>query len=273
MPRRTSSELGLPPFTGAVRQIILVSTAIYVVILLAVSFKPTLGIAIQQIGMLDPGRVWHGWIWQLATYPFVADDPWRFVVSLAGIYFLGPSLESRIGPGRFWAFFFGTTVLSGVAGVVLSLTGVIAQGPAFSMVAFANAIMMAFYLINSSSTLLAFFVIPVPAKWLLIFFIALESAYLLLSHFALFYCVALLAFGAGYMWYQTFLTRRATFNFSERYYAFRNSYYRWKRRRAARKFEVYMRDHNRKVTFDEHGNYVPPDDDKHNGGSKSGWVN
>jgi hypothetical protein len=34
-----------------------------------------------------------------------------------------------------------------------------------------------------------------------------------------------------------------------------------------------MRDHNRKVTFDEHGNYVPPDDDKHNGGSKSGWVN
>jgi hypothetical protein len=121
--------------------------------------------------------------------------------------------------------------------------------------------------------LLAFFVIPVPAKWLLIFFIALESAYLLLSHFALFYCVALLAFGAGYMWYQTFLTRRATFNFSERYYAFRNSYYCWKRRRAARKFEVYMRDHNRKVTFDEHGNYVPPDDDKHNGGSKSGWVN
>jgi len=28
-----------------------------------------------------------------------------------------------------------------------------------------------------------------------------------------------------------------------------------------------MRDHNRKVTFDEHGNYVPPDEnDKTNGG-------
>ena len=47
----------------------------------------------------------------------------------------------------------------------------------------------------------------------------------------------------------------------------------WKRRRAARKFEVYMRDHDRTVTFDEHGNYIPPDDDKKNGGSKSGWVN
>jgi hypothetical protein len=30
--------------------------------------------------------------------------------------------------------------------------------------------------------------------------------------------------------------------------------------------------HNREVTFDEHGNYIPPDD-KENGGSKSGWVN
>ena len=35
-----------------------------------------------------------------------------------------------------------------------------------------------------------------------------------------------------------------------------------------------LRDHDRKVTFDEHGNYVPPDEnDKTNGGSKSGWVN
>ena len=61
---------------------------------------------------------------------------------------------------------------------------------------------------------------------------------------------------------------------SERYYGLRNAYYRWKRRRAARKFEVYMRKHDRTVSFDEHGNYIPPEDPgKKNGGSKSGWVN
>jgi len=27
------------------------------------------------------------------------------------------------------------------------------------------------------------------------------------------------------------------------------------------------------VEFDEHGNYIPPEDTKKNGGSKSGWVN
>jgi hypothetical protein len=61
---------------------------------------------------------------------------------------------------------------------------------------------------------------------------------------------------------------------SERYFGMRNSYYRWKRRRAAKKFEVYMRKHDRDVHFDEHGNYIPPEGpDKGNGGDKSGWVN
>jgi hypothetical protein len=74
--------------------------------------------------------------------------------------------------------------------------------------------------------------------------------------------------------YVKFVPRRGlAFDTSEKYYSMRNSYYRWKRRRAARKFEVYMRQHDRKVTFDEHGNYIPPDEDKKNGGSKSGWVN
>ncbi len=75
--------------------------------------------------------------------------------------------------------------------------------------------------------------------------------------------------------YIKFIPRRGlTLGASEQYFNLRNSYYRWKRRRAARKFEVYMGKHDRKVTFDEHGNYVPPDEmDKKNGGSKSGWVN
>jgi hypothetical protein len=72
-----------------------------------------------------------------------------------------------------------------------------------------------------------------------------------------------------------FFSKGISLRFSERFYGARNEYYRWRRRRAAKKFEVYMRAHDRKVEFDEHGNYIPPDDDprKGNGGSKSGWVN
>ena len=274
MPRRSTTEFGLPPFVGAVRQIIIAGIATYVVILLFDAFAPRYSALISMVGSLDPTYVRSGWVWQFVTYPFISHDPWQFVVSLSGIYFLGPSVESGIGYGRFWRFFLGTTAISAIVGFALSLTGVIAQGSAFSMIAPANAILMLFYLLAPNAPIMAFFVVQIPVKWLVLLFVALETAYLLLSHFHLFYCVALAGFGAGYVWYKAFLTRKSTVGISEKYYGIRNSYYRWKRRRAARKFEVYMRDHDRTVTFDEHGNYIPPDDtDKKNGGSKSGWVN
>ena len=57
----------------------------------------------------------------------------------------------------------------------------------------------------------------------------------------------------------------------------RDSYYRWKRRRAARKFEVYMRKYDRKVYFDEHGNYIDPDSpqarERDDSDGKTPWVN
>jgi len=273
MVRRSTSEFGFPPFQGAVRQIIIASVAIYVVILLLEAFAVRYANLIVVIGSLT-GMVRGGWIWQFATYPFISQDPWAFVVSLSGIYFLGPAVEARIGYTRFLNFFFGTVVLSGLIGIALSFTGVIGQGSAFSMIAPANAMLMVFYLFAPDAPIMAFFVLQIPVKWLVVLFVALETAYLLLSHFNLFYCVALAGFGAGYLWYKVFLTRRAATGVSEKYFGLRNQYYRWKRRRAARKFEVYMRDHDRTVQFDEHGNYIPPDESgKKNGGSKSGWVN
>ena len=77
----------------------------------------------------------------------------------------------------------------------------------------------------------------------------------------------------GFLYLKLLPRRGLSYATSEKYFGLRNSYYRWKRKRAARKFEVYMKEHDRKVTFDEHGNYIPPDEDKKNGGSKSGWVN
>ena len=53
--------------------------------------------------------------------------------------------------------------------------------------------------------------------------------------------------------------RGLSLGLSERWYGVRNRYYRWKRRRAARKFEVYMRAQGRTVRFD--GNGRPLDED------------
>jgi membrane associated rhomboid family serine protease len=277
MARNFSSEIGLPPFRGAVRQIILASVAIYVVILLLMAFAPAIGQTILTLGVLDPVHIRQGWLWEFVTYAFMYVDPLDFALSLLGIYFLGWAVEERIGSAAFYGLFLGSIVLSGVAGFILSLTGVIGRGSALGSGAATNAILMVFYLFNRGAPIMLFpLPIRIPVKWIVLFTAAIETAYLLLSHFALFYLILLLGLGAGYVWYLAFLTRRVSVNASERFYGIRNGYYRWKRRRAARKFEVYMRKHDRKVTFDEHGNYIPPDDldpKKKNGGSKSGWVN
>ncbi len=48
---------------------------------------------------------------------------------------------------------------------------------------------------------------------------------------------------------------------SEGWYALRNRYYRWKRRRAARKFEVYMRSQDRSIHVDGYGRPIDDDPD------------
>jgi membrane associated rhomboid family serine protease len=267
--------MGFPPFRGAVRVIILASVAIYVVILLLLSFAPAAGNALLQLGALAPAQVFHGRVWQLVSYAFVYVDPLDFVLSLLGVYFLGWAVEERIGSSGFYGLFFGSAIISALLGVLLSLTHVVAQGVAIGSGAAANAVLMVFYLFNRGAPIMLFpLPIQIPVKWIVLFTAAIETAYLLLNHFALYYFILLLGLASGYIWYSLFLTRRTSVRVSERYFNVKNSYYRWKRRRAARKFEVYMRDHNQTVKFDEHGNYIPPDEPKKpNGGSKSGWVN
>lgn len=278
MARNVSFDMGLPPFRGAVRQIIIASVAIYVAILLLMAFAQPLGQALLTFGVLDPLHIRQGWLWQFVTYAFMYVDPIDFVLSLLGVYFLGWAVEERVGFAGFYGLFFGSIIISGVAGYALSLTGVVAQGVALGSGAAANAILMVFYLFNRGAPIMLFPIpIQIPVKWIVLFTAAIETAYLLLNRFALLYFILLLGLGAGYIWHLAFFARRnASIGVSERLGGIRNSYYRWKRRRAARKFEVYMRKHNRTVNFDEHGNYLPPEDEqagKKNGGSKSGWVN
>ncbi|MGD0832416.1 MAG: DUF1751 domain-containing protein, partial [Terracidiphilus sp.] len=71
---------------------------------------------------------------------------------------------------------------------------------------------------------------------------------------------------AGLLWVKLAPRRGFSFGLSEWWYGLRNRYYRWKRRRAARKFEVYMRRQGKTVRFDSEGRKI--DDD---GNDKTRW--
>jgi len=172
MPRNVYSGMGFPPFRGAVRQIILASVAIYVVILLLVAFAPAAGQVVLTLGVLDPAHIRQGWVWQFVTYAFMYVDPLQFALSLLGVYFLGGAVEDSIGTARFYGLFFGSLILSGLAGFALSVFpgGVIAHAAAMGSGAAANAILMVFYLLNRGAPIMLFPIpIQIPVKWIVLF--------------------------------------------------------------------------------------------------------
>jgi membrane associated rhomboid family serine protease len=273
-PRNQSFEMGLPPFLGAVRNLIIASVVIFLTLLLLHPFAPVVEQFIFEHGVLTPEAILHqGWLWQFVTYPFMYADPMGFAMSLLGIYFLGGAVESQIGARRLYGLFFGSLILAAMAGVALSLTGRISQGQAAGSGAAANAILMVFYLLNRGAPIMLFpLPLQIPVKWIVVAVAAIESAYLIRFDFQpLQLWILLLGLASGYLWYLLFLRRRVSLKVSERVYGLRNAYYRWKRRRAAKKFQVYMRKHDRTVYFDEYGNYKPPEDKP--GDGKGGWVN
>jgi membrane associated rhomboid family serine protease len=270
--------MGFPRFSGAVRNLILINTAVFVIMLLLWSSARKLGLSVLHYGALDPELVRHGWVWQFLTYGFLHLDPFNFLLSMLGIYFIGSAVEAQTGPKRFVELYLFSLVGAGVFGFVLSLTGVVAQGTAIGSGPAANALLMVFYLLYRDARVMPMFIpIPIPIKYIVIFTAAVEGAYLLLTHFSLFFMVQLLGLTSGYLWYGYLWRRTNIFAyFGNQAASFKNSYYRWKRRRAGKKFQVYMRKHNQDPSdyFDEYGNFRPPDEkNKKNGEGKGGWVN
>ena len=279
MPRNTSATLGFPRFHGAVRDLILINAAVFVTLLLLWSFARQLGTNILLYGALSPELVRHGWIWQFLTYGFLHLDPFNFLLSMLGIYFIGSAVEAQTGPRRFVELYLVSLIGAGLVGFLLSFTRVVAQGSAMGSGPAANALLMVFYLLYRDARVMPMFIpIPIPIKYIVIFTAAVEGAYLLLTHFSMFFMVQLLGMTSGYLWYSYMWRRINIFAyFGNQAASFKNSYYRWKRRRAGKKFQVYMRKHNQDPSdyFDEYGNFRPPDDKgkKKNGGSTGGWVN
>ena len=110
--------------------------------------------------------------------------------------------------------------------------------------------------------------------------LGLEIAFLLLTR-QLLYVATLSGMFTGYMVGSLIPRRGLKYVASEQYFGFRNSirnaFYRWKRKRATRKFEVYMGKQDRKVYFDQYGNYIHPEEGPDKGkddkAGPSGWVN
>lgn len=283
MYRGRTFSLSFPPFTKAVKWLLLANAGMFLLTTLLRALTPRFADTFSLVLSLIPMAVVHGWIFQLVTYSFLHAGIWHIVFNMLWLWWFGATLEMDWGLKRFLEFYFFCVVGAAITTVAVSYTGLGGVTPGTSTVGASGGILgilMAFGLLHGDNEIWLF---PIPFSIRAKYFVAGIAFITLIEAINATGArhgenVAYVAHLGGLLFgflYVKFLPQRGlAFGASEKYFSFRNSYYRWKRRRAARKFEVYMRDQNRTVTFDEHGNYIPPEDsDKKNGGSKSGWVN
>jgi membrane associated rhomboid family serine protease len=279
-----SITLSFPPFTRAIKTLVAINAGIYVLRLLLPTFRlSNVEHFIQTYLYLTAHDVVHGHIYQLLTYGVLHAGFFHLFFNMLMLWMFGSMLEVPWGSRRFVEFFLFGVLGAGLGTVALAYTlgSVIHLTPMTSTVGASGGIyaifMAAAMLFGDQEVFMFPFPFAIRLKYMvgILAFIALVGALGDTGGTANAAQLSGLLF--GYLYVKFVPSRGLLFSFSEASFGLTNRYHRWKRRRAGRKFQVYMKQHNQdaKDYFDEYGNFRPPDDkDKKNGGSTGGgWVN
>ena len=164
-------------------------------------------------------------------------------------------------PAAVYAF---SVLGTAAAGIVIFLVGdtmrlSILPIPLFGCFGGIFGLLAATGLLYGDVEFLLFFAIGIKAKYMAIIF-ALIAVAMLFGTEKMYAFAQLGGAAAGLLYARSAPRKGVHFAFSEQFFAVRNRYYRWKRRRAARKFEVYMRSQGRTVKFDGQGRVIHDED-------------
>ncbi|MBS1814309.1 MAG: rhomboid family intramembrane serine protease [Acidobacteria bacterium] len=271
MPGRT---LSLPPFSGATRRIVLTYVAVFFALALFSFALPRQSAWIGVLALV-PDRVVHGWLWQLLTYTFVPSGVLNTAFALLTIWFFGAVTEQERGSRWLTELFYGSVIGGAVLTTLIAFLPIPSMHPALAATgawSAAFATLVAFGMLNAEQEIIFFFVLRMKAKYLVAIYVLIDLAWMVRGEDVLSAVTQLASGLCAYLFVRYAPRRGMAFGMSERYFSMRNSYYRWKRRRAARKFEVYMRKQNREVHFDAEGRYISPDEEKRDPKNRK-WMN
>ena len=278
MPVRGPVTLSLPAFRGAVRRLVLLLLGAFFGLALLNFISGVAATTIAGLMILMPSAVLaRGHVWELVTYAFLNVGILNTAFSLLTLWFTGSMLEDSRGPRWFIELFYTSVVGGALLATLLAGLPIFTAGrisffgihPGVGVVAAGISsplfgVLVAFALLFGDVEFLLFFVLRIKAKYMVTLGALLYVATLLREKDSFAALLALCCGLAGFLYVKLAHRSGMAAVTTERYYGLRNDYYRWKRRRAARKFEVYMRKQDRIVKFDEEGRYIAPEDETRN---------
>ena len=265
MPRVGASSFSFPEFRGATRRLVLVNLAAFFAILVAGLLAPEATNGLLNYLLFRPDLFLHGQLWQPFTYSFIHLGIVGTLFELVSLWFVAGFLEQLHSEswvtGLYASSVVGTALGALAIYAVSGTLGFSQAAPAlYGCFGGIFGILVAIGVLYGDMEFLLFFTIGIKARYM-------AALYGLISIAMLFGQQRMYAFAqlggalAGLLFIRLAPRRGVTFAFSEQWYGLRNRYYRWKRRRAARKFEVYMRSQGRTVRFDGQGRQLDEDPD------------
>lgn len=259
--------LALPAFRGLTRKLILFSIGSFLFFFVLSLVAPGVGATLVGLLVMHPDEA-PKLIWQLIAWPFIPDGLLGLLFALLSLWYFGSSLEEERGTRWFSELFFVTTICGAILTCIVSLS-------VGRYVAIINApgkysnglwpvvlgLIVAYARLHPEESMTFNFVIRARAKYMAAIFVV---GYVAIDYFAIRRIDALNAICnciVAFLFVQIVGRRGLRHSFSEGWFGIRNSYYRGRRRRAAKKFQVYMRKQGKDVSIDESGKYVGFDDD------------
>jgi membrane associated rhomboid family serine protease len=266
MRRIGSSPFAFPSFSGATRQLIVVNLCTYFGLAIFSMVSSVHAGELAGLFSFDPSAFLHGFIWQPLTYSFIHFGIIATLFELLSLWFLAGFLEGYHN-GSWVLGLYAVSVLGTAAAavVIYLLSGPLGFAlpaiPLYGCFGGIFGMLAAIGVLYGDVEFLMFFVIGIKARYLAIIY-GLIAIAMLFGQQRIYAFAQLGGALAGVLFVRAAPRRGMSFMVSETLYGLRNRYYRWKRRRAARKFEVYMRQQGRTVRFDGQGRVIHEDDDK-----------
>ena len=266
MARIGSSPFSFPDFRGATRRLVLLNLLAFFALLVAQLALPHLEIPLAVRFGFVPGTFVHfGWFWQPFTYSFVHPSLIGTLFELLSLWFLAGFLQD-LHTSSWVTNLYAVSVLgtAAAATAIYAASGTLGytltEIPIYGCGGGIFGLLVAIGALYGDMEFLLFFTIGIKAKYLAAVY-ALISIAMLFSEQRMYAFAQLGGALAGLLYIRLAPRRGVSFAFSETWYGLRNRYYRWKRHRAARKFEVYMRSQGRTVRFDGQGRQLDDDPD------------
>jgi membrane associated rhomboid family serine protease len=248
MPRYRQAGFSFgPPLTPMVKKLIIITSAVFLLTYVPLQiFHSEIFAYPFALFALQPDLVIHRFfVWQLVTYLFLHGGWFHIIFNMFALWMFGADLENAWGGKKFLFYYFLTGIGAGILDVTLN--ALFRPAMASSTIGCSGAVyglLLAYGMLFPERLIYLYMIIPIKAKWFVVIMGAIEFVSSFggpgtgISHFAhlggmLFGYIYLRGWSLPYHW--------------------QLGYNEWRRAQLRKKFEVYMRDQEKK---DDRGRWV-----------------